>query len=93
MSDTKLEFRIEGETHRVEGSRQETLLDAALRNDIDAPYSCMSGTCNSCQASLLEGTVEMEFCDALTEEEIQSGEILTCQAVPTSDVVIVQWPE
>jgi ring-1,2-phenylacetyl-CoA epoxidase subunit PaaE len=95
MSDIKpqLEFRIEGQTFRVEGSRTETLLDTALKNDIDAPYSCMSGTCNSCQAKLLEGTVEMEFCDALTEDEIQSGEILTCQAIPTSDRVIVQWPE
>jgi ring-1,2-phenylacetyl-CoA epoxidase subunit PaaE len=71
----------------------ESILDAALRNDIDAPYACMSGTCNSCQAKVVEGEVRMEDADALTEDEIESGEVLTCCTFLVSDKVKVVYPD
>ena len=66
----KLNLSLNGEHHEITANPKETILDAALRSGIDVPYSCMSGTCNSCQARLAEGKVEMEFSDALTEEEL-----------------------
>lgn len=87
----KVELEIEGKKYTVECSREKTLLEAALDKGIEAPYSCMSGVCNTCQASLVAGQVEMEFCDALSEEEIQKGEILTCQARPVTDEISVVY--
>ncbi len=89
---TKVKLEIEGKTHEIECDEDETLLEAALRQDIDAPYSCMSGTCNACQAKLLVGKVEMDVCDALTPDEVAAGEILTCQAHPTTDSIHVKYP-
>lgn len=88
-----LTLHVNGDTHEITANENETILDAALRNGIDVPYSCMSGTCNSCQATKLKGETEMEFSDALTDQEIKSGEILTCQARITEAPVEVRWPE
>lgn len=86
-------YELYGEKHELEAEDGETILDTALRNNIDAPYACMSGTCNSCQAKVLEGSAEMEGAEALTEDEIDDGEILTCCARPTSEVVHLRYPE
>lgn len=90
---SQAELRIEGTKHQVTIEENETILDAALKIGIDVPYSCMSGTCNSCQAKLLNGKVTMEFCDALTDDEIADGEILTCQATALTEHITVEWPE
>lgn len=86
-------YELYGEKHELEAEDGETILDTALRNNIDAPYACMSGTCNSCQAKVLEGSAEMEGAEALTEDEIDDGEILTCCARPTSEVLHIRYPE
>ena len=86
-------IELYGDVHTFEVEDDESILDGALRNGIDAPYACMSGTCNSCQAKVIEGEVEMEDADALTEEEIESGEILTCCARPKSEEVRVRYPD
>ena len=89
----KLTIELYGEKHQIETEGNETVLDAALRSNLDAPYACMSGTCNSCQAKVTEGKVEMEDADALTDDEIASGEVLTCCAKPTSDTLKVVYPD
>ena len=86
-------IELYGDVFTYEVEDDETILDGALRNGIDAPYACMSGTCNSCQASVVEGSVEMEDADALTDEEIEQGEILTCCAKPTTDILKVKYPD
>ena len=90
---SQLTLVLDGETHHLECRPGESILDAALRNDIDAPYACMAGTCNACQAHLDEGTVHMDVCDALSEDEVEQGEVLTCQAVCTSPVVKIRYPD
>ena len=89
----KVTIELYGDTHEFEVEADESILDGALRNGVDAPYACMSGTCNSCQAKVHEGTVKMEDAEALTEDEIASGEILTCCAFPTSDSIKVEYPD
>ena len=86
-------IELYGDVHKFEIQNDETILEAALRNYIDAPYSCMSGTCNSCQAKLVEGKVVMDEAEALSEDEIKAGEILTCCSQPETDQVRVKYPD
>lgn len=88
-----LTIELYGEKHVLTAEDNETILDTALRNNLDAPYACMSGTCNSCQAKTITGSVDMENADALSDDEIASGEILTCCAKPSTDALHIKYPE
>jgi ring-1,2-phenylacetyl-CoA epoxidase subunit PaaE len=72
-------------------SARETVLAAALRTRGDVPFACAGGVCGTCRAVLREGTVDMAQNHALEPEEVARGLILTCQSVPTSDRVSVDW--
>lgn len=68
-----------------------TILQTARQLGLPAPYSCESGSCATCMARLVEGTVTMHVNDALTPEEVEEGWVLTCQAVPTSPKIHVVY--
>ncbi|MEM8890314.1 MAG: 1,2-phenylacetyl-CoA epoxidase subunit PaaE [Bacteroidota bacterium] len=67
------------------------ILDAALDRSADLPFACKGGVCCTCKAKLVAGEVDMEVNYALEQEELDAGYILTCQAVPKSDKVIVDF--
>ena len=69
----------------------ENILDAALRNNADLPFACKGGVCCTCRAKLVEGEAPMEVNYALEEEEVKNGYILTCQAIPKSDSLLVDF--
>jgi ring-1,2-phenylacetyl-CoA epoxidase subunit PaaE len=69
----------------------ESVLEAALRNNLDAPYACQGGSCCTCRAKLIEGQVEMKVNYALLESEVKEGFILTCQSYAISDKLIVDY--
>lgn len=69
----------------------QTILDAALQQGADLPYACKGGMCCTCRAKLLEGEVKMEVHWGLEDEEIRQGYILTCQAIPTTDKLVVDF--
>jgi ring-1,2-phenylacetyl-CoA epoxidase subunit PaaE len=71
----------------------ETVLQAALRLGLDAPFSCQSGTCATCRAKLLEGEVDMQTSFALTKHDREAGFILTCQARPVTDKIVVDYDQ
>ena len=71
--------------------KNKTILDTMLDAGHEAPYSCTSGACSTCMAKVTKGTVEMEACFALDDDEIADGYILTCQAHPTSAEVEVDF--
>ncbi|GAB4265109.1 MAG: phenylacetate-CoA oxygenase/reductase subunit PaaK [Pararhodobacter sp.] len=71
----------------------ESLLDAALANNMDAPYACKAGVCSTCRAKVLEGEVEMHANHALEDYEVNQGYVLTCQCYPLSDRVVVSYDE
>lgn len=71
----------------------ETLLDAALAADMDAPYACKAGVCSTCRAKVLEGDVEMHTNHALEDYEVNQGYVLTCQCYPLSDRVVVSFDQ
>ncbi len=69
----------------------ETILDAALRMGADLPYACKGGVCCTCRAKVTEGTVAMEVNYALDKDEVENGFVLTCQAHPTSERVVIDF--
>jgi ring-1,2-phenylacetyl-CoA epoxidase subunit PaaE len=70
-----------------------TILDAAYKAGSDVPYACKGGVCCTCKARVLKGTVRMDLNYALTPEEVEAGYILTCQAHPTSEEVLVSFDD
>jgi ring-1,2-phenylacetyl-CoA epoxidase subunit PaaE len=70
-----------------------SLLDAALANNLDAPFSCKAGVCSTCRCKVLEGEVEMAVNHALEDYEVRAGYALSCQAIPLTDRVVVSYDE
>jgi len=90
-SDTGNEARVKmgGETRSLIIPAQTSLLDAALANDLDAPYACKAGVCSTCKAKVVEGDVEMVANHALEDYEVEAGYVLTCQCFPVSSAKVV----
>ena len=72
---------------------QPSILDCATAAGMEMPYSCASGVCGTCRAKLLEGQVRMERNFALEKTDIAAGFILTCQAHPLTDRVVLSFDE
>ena len=70
---------------------EQTILDAALEQRNDIPYSCMGGACGSCRAKLVSGSVDMDQNFALDQSELDAGYVLTCQCHPTSEMVVLDY--
>ncbi len=80
---------FEGETHRFTVEPDSTILETAIALDIDLPYSCQSGICTACMGKCKSGRMKLDETDALTEDDLREGYVLTCVGHPlTSDVVI-----
>jgi ring-1,2-phenylacetyl-CoA epoxidase subunit PaaE len=70
-----------------------SILEAALKEGLDAPYSCKGGVCSTCRAKVLEGSARMNNNLTLTDKEIAEGYILTCQSYPSSEKITVSYDE
>lgn len=70
-----------------------TILTAALKQGLDAPYSCQGGICSSCMAKVTEGKVVMDKNAILSEEEVNDGIILTCQAHPITQKLTIDYDD
>lgn len=90
---TTVRIRLYGEEHDVQVNPGETILVAAVRAHLDPPYSCLSGTCATCRAKLLQGSVMMDANDVLSDDELAEGYILTCQSHPTSHGIVVDYDQ
>ncbi|MFM7725478.1 MAG: 2Fe-2S iron-sulfur cluster-binding protein, partial [Flavobacteriales bacterium] len=67
------------------------ILDAAQSSGMDIPFSCKGGMCCTCRAHVSEGSATMKVNYALEPGEVESGYVLTCQAVPTSEQITVDF--
>lgn len=90
---TKVTVLVDDEETTFVMSQKMTILDAALKEGLDAPYSCQGGICSSCMARITGGTAEMRKNAILTDGEIAEGLILTCQAHPTSAEIHVDYDD
>ncbi len=68
-----------------------SILDAASENGVDAPYSCKGAVCCTCRAKVLEGKASMDANFALTDKEVEQGYILTCQAHPLTETLVLDY--
>ena len=93
VKQAKLKVVLDEEDFELELKDGEFLLDAVLKADIDAPYSCQGGVCSSCIARVTEGEVEMVKNQILTDSEVEEGLILTCQAKAKSSVIKIDYDD
>ncbi|MGE0215227.1 2Fe-2S iron-sulfur cluster-binding protein [Mycolicibacterium sp.] len=84
---------LDGSTASVPNRSGETLLESARRAGLGPPFSCEAGNCGTCMALLTDGRATMRVNDALTEDEVAEGYVLTCQAVPDTADVSVTYDE
>jgi len=79
---------VEPEGTSFEVSDDESILDAAMRQDIPLAYSCRDGLCGACKARILDGSVRYpdDRPEALSDADVQEGLALLCQAQPSSDL-------
>lgn len=91
--NTKVTIVVDEETSTFEMSQKQTILEAALDEDLDAPYSCQGGICSSCLARITEGEATMRQNNILTDSEVAEGLILTCQAHPTTPTIAVDYDD
>ena len=78
---------LDGQTITVAVPEGKTILDTLLEKKYEPPYSCTSGACSTCMAKVTSGSVKMDACYALDDDEVKEGYILTCQAHPTTPKV------
>lgn len=90
---TKITVVLDDETTTFEMSQKQTILEAALDKDLDAPYSCQGGICSSCLARVIEGEAKMRQNSILTDGEVAEGLILTCQAHPLTPNVKIDYDD
>ncbi|WP_149273811.1 ferredoxin--NADP reductase [Pareuzebyella sediminis] len=90
---TQLTVTVDDEEFNLVMDKKERVLDAVLKENIDAPYSCQGGVCSSCIARITEGAAEMVKNQILTDGEIAEGFVLTCQALPTTPILKVDYDD
>jgi len=91
--NTTITITLDDEVTSFAMSQEKSILDAALHEGLDAPFSCQGGICSTCIARVTEGKVEMRKNQILTDSELDEGLILTCQAHPTTSKVVVDYDD
>ncbi|UZO81894.1 ferredoxin--NADP reductase [Aquimarina sp. ERC-38] len=90
---TTISVLVDDETFDFTMPKDQTILNAALEQDIDAPYSCQGGVCSSCICRITEGKAVMEKNSILTDSEIEEGLVLACQAHPVTAGIKVDFDD
>ncbi len=90
---TKISILVDSEETTFEMSQQQTLLEAALKQGLDVPYSCQGGICSSCICKITEGAAEMKKNQILNESEVAEGLTLACQAYPTTTSIKIDFDD
>lgn len=83
--------KLEGRRHTFAYQRGDTILETARRGGLKPPFQCQAGNCASCMAFLDEGKATMRANNALSLAEVKEGWVLTCQSIPTTRTVIVDY--
>ncbi|MEO2060420.1 MAG: ferredoxin--NADP reductase [Mesonia sp.] len=90
---TQITVIVDDEEKTFIMDQKKNILDAVLDEDLDAPYSCQGGICSSCIARITEGKAEMAKNQILTDDEVEEGLTLTCQAHPTTPTIKIDYDD
>lgn len=88
---TSISILVDDEETTFEMSQQQTVLEAALKQGLDVPYSCQGGICSSCICKITEGAAEMKKNQILSDAEVAEGLTLACQAYPTTATIKIDF--
>ena len=91
--EVALTVLLDGKPHELRMNRDERVLDVALAAGLDLPWSCRGGVCCTCRARVMEGAVQMDKNFTLEPWETEQGFVLSCQARPTTERVVVSYDE
>jgi len=91
--DSNVTVILDGDSIDLSLLSGESILDAAQKAGADLPFACKGGVCCTCKAKIIKGTARMDVNYALEKDEVEAGYILTCQAHPTSEKLIVSFDE
>ena len=89
----ELVIKLDRRKHTVRYVAGDTVLEAARRGGLRPPYSCEAGNCATCMAHLDKGSVTMRVNNALADDELADGWVLTCQSIPTSAELVVSYDD
>lgn len=87
------ELVIDGTRMSVPVARGETIIDAAIRAGVEAPFSCKGGMCCTCRAKVVEGEVDMAVNYSLEPWELEAGFVLSCQSRPVTERVVLDYDQ
>ena len=79
------------EFHFTMSNEDESVLDAGLKAGADLPFACKGGVCSTCKCKIIEGDAEMKINYALEDDELEQNYLLSCQAIPTTDELIIDY--
>ena len=91
MIDAKVKVVLEGKEINLSINDNANIVQALLNENVEPPYSCLSGTCSTCMAKLEKGEVKMDVSIGLEEDEKENGFILTCQSHPLTEEVTINF--
>ena len=72
-------------------SSSDLIVDAAINEDIDIPYSCQAGVCSTCKAKVISGEVQMSDDHTLDDDEVEAGFVLTCICTPITEKIVLDY--
>ncbi len=87
----KVRIHFRGEVHDMMVGENQSILQAALQNNLQLPYSCRAGICSTCMAKCKSGKIVMAENDVLTDDDLAKGWILTCTGHPVGDDVLIEF--
>ena len=88
---SEVTLTVYGKTHTITCDQNTTILNAAMKQGIDPPYSCTVGVCTTCRAKVTVGKMHMLEREGLSDAEIAEGYVLTCQSVPRSAEITLKY--
>lgn len=91
LEDQVVEIKFKGESHRILVPANLSILQAALNNGIQLPYSCKGGICSTCAGMCRSGEIQMTINDVLSDQEVKDGWVLTCTSYPQDSNVTIEF--
>jgi ring-1,2-phenylacetyl-CoA epoxidase subunit PaaE len=93
IDNAEVSITIDDEEFTFNVPSGKTILEVAEENDADVPFACKGGVCCTCKAKVMEGSVSMRVNYGLDEDDLKNNIVLTCQAVPTSKEVVLDYDD